>query len=126
MAKKDPYKFTIQFNGGDPSHQQIAEMLNQQGRRKAQFIVNAVLHYIHCSETPNIPEPTIPDTDVIERVVLRILKEQGKKNNLQKNDTQTEAKHPIKLEEIELGDTVEILGEEGMATIAKAMASFRV
>ena len=125
MAKKDPYKFTIQFNGGDPSHQQIAEMLNQQGRRKAQFLVNAVLHYIHCSETPNIPEPTIPDTDVIERVVLRILEEHGKKNDLQKSDTQTGVKRPIKSEEIELDDTVEILGEEGMAAIAKTMMNFR-
>ena len=39
MAKKDLYKFTIQFNGGDPQHQQTAEILNQQGRRKAQFLV---------------------------------------------------------------------------------------
>ena len=47
MAKKDIYKFTIQFSGGDPQHQQVAEILNQQGRRKAQFLVNTVLHYIH-------------------------------------------------------------------------------
>lgn len=125
MAKKDPYKFTIQFNEGDPSHLQIAEMLNQQGRRKAQFIVNAVMHYIHCSETPNIPEPALPDIDVIERVVLRILEEQGNNSNASANHTQAKTSRPIKSEEIDFGDTAELLGNEGVAAITKTMASFR-
>lgn len=63
MAKKDIYKFTIQFSGGDPQHQQVAEILNQQGRRKAQFLVNTVLHYIHCSETPDMSIRTIQDLE---------------------------------------------------------------
>lgn len=126
MAKKEPYKFKIQFNGGDPSHQQIADMLNQQGRRKAQFLVNAVMHYIHCSETPHIPEPVIPDTETIEKVVLRILEEQGKKKKTSENSTQTAVKRPVKSEEIDLGDTTEILGDEGMAAIAKTIANFRM
>lgn len=44
--KKDSFRFTVQFNAGDPSHQQVAAILNEQGRRKAQFLVNAVIHYI--------------------------------------------------------------------------------
>lgn len=126
MAKKDPYKFTIQFNGGDPSHLQIAEMLNQQGRKKAQFIVNAVMHYVHCSETPHISEPIISDIDMIERVVLRILKEQSENNYDLGNNKQTEVKIPLKSEEINFGDTADVLGEEGMVAIAKTMASFRM
>lgn len=126
MAKKEPYKFTIQFNEGDPSHIQIAEMLNQQGRRKAQFIVNAVMHYIHCSETPNIPQPTVPDIDAIEQIVIRIMKEQSVNNDKSETNTRTVEKRPIKSEEIDLGNTADILGEEGMATIAKTMASFRI
>ena len=126
MVKKDPYKFTIQFNGGDPSHLQIAEMLNQQGRRKAQFIVNAVMHYIHCSVTPHIPEPVIPDTEMIEKVVLRILEEQEKKNNKQEKRIETVEERPIKTEDIVLEDAAEMLGEDGMAAIAKTMARLRV
>lgn len=126
MAKKDPYKFTIQFNGGDPSHLQIAEMLNQQGRRKAQFLVNAVMHYIHCSETPDIPQPTVPDIDAIEQIVIRIMKEQSV--NIGKSETiiRTVEKRPIKSEEIDFGDASDVFDEEGMATIAKTMAGFRV
>ena len=50
--KKDAFRFTVQFNAGDPSHQQVAAILNEQGRRKAQFLVNAVIHYINCPESP--------------------------------------------------------------------------
>ena len=75
--KKDPYKFTIQFNPSDPTHQQTAVLLNRQGRRKAQFLVNAVMHYAHCSQTPDIPQEPPVDTALIETVVRKILKEQS-------------------------------------------------
>lgn len=44
-GKKDPGKFTVRFNLCDPQQRQAAELLNQQGRSKAQFIANAVLCY---------------------------------------------------------------------------------
>ena len=75
--KKDPYKFTIQFNPSDPTHQQTAVLLNRQGRRKAKFLVNAVMHYVHCSQTPDIAQEPPVDTALIETVVRKILKEQS-------------------------------------------------
>ena len=83
-AKKDPYKFTIQFNPADPTHLQTAALLNRQGRRKAQFLVNAVMHYIHCSQTPDIPQEPPVDTALIETVVRKILKEQSKEPQIKK------------------------------------------
>lgn len=50
--KKDPGKFTIRFNICDPQHKAVIDLLNRQGRSKAQFLVSAVLHYINCKETP--------------------------------------------------------------------------
>lgn len=44
-TKKDKCKFTIQFSSTDACHLQAVEILNAQGRRKAQFITNAILHY---------------------------------------------------------------------------------
>ena len=44
--KKDPGKFTIRFNICDPQHKAVIDLLNRQGRSKAQFLVSAVLHYI--------------------------------------------------------------------------------
>ena len=49
MAKKDPYRFSLRFNPKDPRHREISEILNMQGRGAANLIVNAVTHYIHCT-----------------------------------------------------------------------------
>ena len=116
MAKKDPNKFTILFNGADPLHQQVVDMLNQQGRRKAQFVVNAVQHYLHCSETPDIPQSAPADTVAIETIVRRIMEEQSK----WKPDKRT-----FKSEQIDFGDAADTLGEEGVTAIRNTMASFR-
>lgn len=81
MAKKDRERFSIKFNENDPYHQKVIDILEQQGsRRKAQFIVNAVLHYIHCKETPDIAA-TLPaaqpvDKTYIESVIREIMCQQ--------------------------------------------------
>ncbi|WP_418541391.1 hypothetical protein [Hominenteromicrobium sp.] len=124
MAKKDIYKFTIQFSSGDPQHQQVAEILNQQGRRKAQFLVNTVLHYIHCSETPDIPQQPPVNTDAIEAIVRRIMEEYSE-NPTPKDVGQAPEKKTVKSEEIAFDDAAELLGEDGMAAIKNTMASFR-
>lgn len=121
--KKERCRFTIQFNGADPSHEQVIKLLNGQGRRKAQFLVNAVLHYIHCSETPAIPQPAPPDTTVIETVVRKILMEQGFEKP--KVTVPTSRKPQKKPEEIHFDESTDILGAEGIAAIANTMAMFR-
>lgn len=124
MAKKDIYKFTIQFSSGDPQHQQVAEILNRQGRRKAQFLVNTVLHYIHCSETPDIPQQSPVNTDAIETIVRRIM-EECSHETIRQDARQTPEKKTVKSEEIAFDDAAELLGEDGMAAIKNTMASFR-
>lgn len=123
MAKKDIYKFTIQFSSGDPQHQQVAEILNRQGRRKAQFLVNTVLHYIHCSETPDIPQQPI-NTDAIETIVRRIIEEYSEKPTRQ-DVRKTPEKKTVKSEEIAFDDAAELLGEGGIAAVRNTIASFR-
>ena len=124
MAKKDIYKFTIQFSSGDPQHQQVAEILNRQGRRKAQFLVNTVLHYIHCSETPDIPQQPPVNTDAIETIVRRIMEEYSEKPS-RRDVKQAPEKKAVKSEEIVLSDAAELLGEDGMAAVRNTIASFR-
>lgn len=53
-GKKDPGKFTIRFNSVDPQQREVIDLLNQQKRFKAQFLTNAVLHYVHCFQTGDI------------------------------------------------------------------------
>lgn len=45
-GKKAPGRFTIQFNMSDPHQRTVAELLEPQGRRKAQFLTSAVLCYV--------------------------------------------------------------------------------
>lgn len=125
MAKKDLYKFTIQFSPGDPHHRQTAEILNEQGRRKAQFLVNAVMHYLHCSETPDIPLPAPIDTSAIETIVRRIMEEEKAQSIAGESSTTFTPKRIVKSEQIDFGDAADVLGEEGVAAIAKTMANFR-
>ena len=124
MAKKDIYKFTIQFSSGDPQHQQVAEILNRQGRRKAQFLVNTVLHYIHCTETRVIPQQPPVNTDAIETIVRRIMEEYSE-NPTRQDVKQMPGKKTVKSEEIAFDDAAELLGEDGMAAVRNTIASFR-
>lgn len=82
--KKDICRFTIQFNPADPCHQKVIELLNSQGRSKAQFIANAINHYIHCSQTPEIPQNVSAYNikDIIAEAVNQYMsnKEKNEKN----------------------------------------------
>lgn len=71
-AKKQPGRFTIQFNAADPQQRQVIERLNQQGRRKAAFLTSAVLYYCGQRAAPAVPPPT-PESAMIEQIVQKIL-----------------------------------------------------
>ena len=84
VQKKDRSRFSIKFNESDPAHDMTIRILENQGQRKiAPFLVNAVLHYMQCSETPDVshmlaenPQPMINRND-IEDIVNEILRQQG-------------------------------------------------
>lgn len=74
-GKKQPGRFTIQFNAADPQQRQVIELLNQQGRRKAAFLTSAVLAYCGQGCAPVIPPPSLETTmpELIEQIVEKIL-----------------------------------------------------
>ena len=75
-SKKDPGKFTVRFNVADPQQREVADLLNRQGRFKAQFLTNAVQHYVHCNEVLDLRGVPSIDDGRIERIVRSILAEQ--------------------------------------------------
>ncbi len=124
--KKEVCKFTIQFNPADPQHAQTIDILNQQGRRKAQFITNAVMHYLHCSNTPEIPQPALIDTAAIETIVRRIMEEQSQPLSVQEEYVKESPTQSVpKTESIRYDEAAELLGEDGIAAIANTMSMFR-
>lgn len=75
FEKKDPGKFTVRFNMADPQQKAVIDLLNQQGRYKAQFLTSAILHYVQCLETPDIRSAAVDSTE-IERIVRHVLAQQ--------------------------------------------------
>lgn len=76
FEKKDPGKFTVRFNMTDPQQKAVIDLLNQQGRYKAQLLTSAILHYVHCPETPDIRSAAAVDSTEIERIVCHVLAQQ--------------------------------------------------
>lgn len=76
FEKKGPGKFTVRFNMADPQQKAVIDLLNQQGRYKAQFLSSAILHYVHCPETPDIRSAAAVDSTEIERIVRHVLAQQ--------------------------------------------------
>jgi len=73
--KKSDRRFTLQFNKKDPTHRQVADILNRlEWRGKAQYVVNAVLHYISRGDSPEVKRPAL-DERQIEAVVSRMLQD---------------------------------------------------
>ncbi|MEH2954953.1 DUF1697 domain-containing protein [Candidatus Merdisoma sp. JLR.KK011] len=90
LSKKDRERFSIKFNENDPAHDAVIRLLEKQGlRSKAQFLVNAVLHYINCPETPDIAIPQTVDRVAIEEIVAEIL---SQKENVRQTEDKTEIK----------------------------------
>ena len=76
FEKKDPGKLTVRFNIADPQQKAVIDLLNRQGRYKAQFLTSAILHYVHCPETPDLRGTAAADSAEIERIVRHVLAQQ--------------------------------------------------
>ncbi len=68
--RKMPGRFTIQFNMEDPQQRAAAGILEQQGRRKAQFLASAILQY---TQSGGVPAPGGVDMDTVKRMMLELL-----------------------------------------------------
>lgn len=126
--KKDPGKFTIRFNISDPQHRAVIDLLNQQGRSKAQFLTNAVLHYINCTETPEICTPIVPDKEVFEKLILAILEKHDRCSEEATPELQHPEKHALDRRDVSLTNTADLEqwfgGQDGMATILNSLQMF--
>ena len=74
--RKHPGRFTLHFNMEDPRQREAADLLRQQGRRKAQFLTSAILSY---AGGPNESGQGIRhsgvDMEILRRMVVDILRD---------------------------------------------------
>ena len=128
--KKNRERFSIKFNENDPSHDAVIRLLEKQGAHsKAQFLVNAVLHYIHCPETPDIRIPPAVDRAAIEEIVAEILERKGTgKQAGHRPDVRKEPaaeRGTVKQEQKREGEQQKEIDQVTLALIADTMSAFR-
>lgn len=73
MEKKAEYRFNIILNPSDPMHKTAINALNNQGRHKSQFVVNAIVHYI--MNDANAGKALVPDTEEMRSICREIITE---------------------------------------------------
>lgn len=126
-SKKLPGRFTLQFNAADPHQSAVIDILNQQGRSKAQFITSAVLHYINCSETPDyqLAAPTL-DMKELERLVLEIIGRKTTPTSAPQTAVSEPQQKPTAAPTVRLSCGDGVLDSEDLSAIAQSLAAFRV
>lgn len=123
--KKDSFRFTVQFNAGDPSHQQVAAILNEQGRRKAQFLVNAVIHYINCPESPEAASAPKIDRQTVEQLVREILSNMQPEAAPATEGNTSGERPPATVSESIPFDAAAMLGEDGFHSLLSSLAAIQ-
>jgi len=128
-GKKKEAKFTIQFSRDDPAHLQVADILNRQKRYgKAQYIVDAVIHYINFGLTEVAMRPVRLDEKHIEAVVGRILggMDIGGAGGLPVPLSADLVEEPPQANiDFVLDETMDALGDDGFDAITGALEMFR-
>ena len=113
-------------------------ILEKQGQRNiAPFLVNAVLHYVQCNETPDVshmlvenPQPVL-DRQEIEDIVWGILRQEG----IVMDNVQKDVNKSIYTEEQECLHDKEgrnkyvqsknVIGDDMRSMIARTLSAFR-
>lgn len=130
-SKKEPGRFSIKFNAADPTHKTAIDLLNRQSPRgKAQFIANAILHYVHCPETPDLMTPIAADSAYIEKVIEKILKQQNITSSVRPIDQKKPDIRPQQATSFSGSDINDISPDTGLdsdsfSAIASTLAAFR-
>lgn len=118
MEKKNPYVTTIGFNRKDPSHVQVARILNEMGRGKAQYIVNAVLSY----QNKGIERETTLNSAEIRQIVKEVVKDYMQKNKNMEGMGEASAQIEKKASQ----NVFESLGRQDYSNILESIDMFKL
>lgn len=83
MAKQDEHRFNLRFDEDDENHRRVSAYLNQCGRKKARYIVKAVLAYweLQDGRIPVVEQPERKQLSETESAIHKI-GEQNKADRL--------------------------------------------
>ncbi len=123
--KKKPGRFTLQFNLEDPQQRTVSELLEQQGRHKAQFITSAVLLY---TRSPNPPEHSgdtfTMDEATLTEMLMAIMENHPRFAAAAAREP-IEAREPSAQTKPAKGPCKEAMGDDALSAIADTLAAFQ-
>jgi len=131
LGKKAGTKFTIIMRENDPRHVKASEILNCLGYHgKAQYVVDAILHYANCTDDPNTQDETQSkqlDEKAIEAMFNRLLRERGDivVSGTPSTDEGQDECTLMTADEINLDDALDVLSGDGFNAISDALEMFR-
>lgn len=123
--KKNPGRFTLHFNLEDPQQRMVSELLEQQGRHKAQFITSAVQLYIQYPKPKaNDAGPPVIDEAALEQMLLSIMEKNPRFATTVPGDSSKAESRPPQaaLTEKPWEGTI---GDDAMRAIADTLAAFQ-
>lgn len=123
--KKQPGRFTLQFNMEDPQQKTVSELLEQQGRHKAQFITSAVLQYMQPAmpKAINGDSPSI-DKDTLIQMMMSFMEKHPKFTPVSSSELIHSAKPSAKTSANTKEWDVPI-GDDAMMAISETLAAFQ-
>lgn len=120
--KKKPGRFTLQFNLEDPQQRMASELLEQQGRHKAQFIASAIMLYIQCSKPQGHDGgPPAIDEAAMERMLLSILEKHPQFAAAASGEPPGTEGHPASAK----GPWEDAMGNDALKAINDTLAAFQ-
>ncbi len=122
--KKKPGRFTLQFNMEDPQQRMASELLEQQGRHKAQFITSAVLSYIQHPPQGHGGDPPPIDEAALERMLLAIMEKHPRFAGTAPGEL-PEAEEPPAPAEPAKGPWETPMGDDALKAITDTLAAFQ-
>ena len=94
--QKQKFRFTLQFDKNDTEHQKVVEILNEKGKKKSQYIVQAILSYSNNKNTMLSKE----DLNYIIKEVSENIKDCSIINTKQDDESENILADSLKLFEI--------------------------
>ncbi len=128
MANKmQPGRFTLRFNMDDPQQQAAVDILNRMGRQKAQFIAQALIHYMECKLCPQTASPSVLDEHTLEQAILSVLARHPEFIASEKCDKTVQMQDAPKLEQAEELSSVQngFMTKKSLSAINKTLSAFR-
>ena len=122
--KKKPGRFTLQFNLEDPQQRTVSELLEQQGRHKAQFIATAILSYIQRPSQGHDCGPPAIDEAALERMLLAIMEKHPRFAGTAPGEL-PEAEEPPAPAEPAKGPWETPMGDDALKAITDTLAAFQ-